>query len=554
MAEATTTLVVEQVDPRTLLTDRNIREAKPDADLVASIRDIGLEEPIVVVRTAEGQLRVRHGEHRTLASIEAERESVPVIVIGDEGTTKADEIARIIGQRAANTYRKGLTRSEHASAIRQLNLLGVSDAQIAKKLRIPKADVKASRLIAKSEVATSIVDEYDLDLTQVAAIAEFEGNQQRVDQLVSLARRGWGFDQAVARMRLEDEEAATRRAFVKSLEAQGLRVVDAEPDFPRGPVMYLSDLYDEHGHKLDPEAHKTCPGHAAVVEQAEFYITPDGTEFRDRDDVPDEVWDDTKSETRPVSEPVCDQADALHLPQQDAATEPGAAGSEDQAEREAREAAEREKAKAQRARVIAGNKEWDAAMPVRRDWVEKFLKRKTPPAGATAFIAGELLRAPHHLRQAFQNNHPLAPTLLGVTVENDTSYYSAGRIAALQTLAEGASDKRLLVVMLGLIMSANENALTRQSWRNDWSGTQQGCAEREYLRFIIDQGYPACGVERLAAGLSDAEENDQQQDAEENDQKQAETDQAQTQGSETRQAEEQATQAPDGDQEDPEAA
>lgn len=96
-----------------------------------------------------------------------------------------------------------------------------------------------------------------------------------------------------------------------------------------------------------------------------------------------------------------------------------------------------------------------------------------------------------------------------MTVENDTSYYSTGRIEELRKLADGASDKRLMVVMLGLIMTANENALTRQSWRNDVPGEWHGCSERAYLQFIIDQGYPACRVERLAAGIT-VEENDEQ--------------------------------------------
>jgi hypothetical protein len=57
-------------------------------------------------------------------------------------------------------------------------------------------------------------------------------------------------------------------------------------------------------------------------------------------------------------------------------------------------------------------------------------------------------------------------------------------------------------LMLGLILTANENALTRQSWRNDVTGEWHGCTERGYLQFLIDEGYPACRVERIAAGPS----------------------------------------------------
>lgn len=73
------------IDPRTLLIDVNVRgDARPDPDLVDSIRDVGVLQPVTVVRTRDGQHRVRYGHRRTLAAIEAEQATVPVIVAGDE--------------------------------------------------------------------------------------------------------------------------------------------------------------------------------------------------------------------------------------------------------------------------------------------------------------------------------------------------------------------------------------------------------------------------------------------------------------------------------------
>ena len=52
-------------DPRTLLVDLNIRhDSKADADLIASVKEHGVIVPINVVRTASGELRVRHGHRR----------------------------------------------------------------------------------------------------------------------------------------------------------------------------------------------------------------------------------------------------------------------------------------------------------------------------------------------------------------------------------------------------------------------------------------------------------------------------------------------------------
>jgi ParB family transcriptional regulator, chromosome partitioning protein len=57
------------LDPASLLVDLNIREAKLDKDFVASVKDHGVIEPIVAVRTEDGAIRVRHGHRRTLAVI-----------------------------------------------------------------------------------------------------------------------------------------------------------------------------------------------------------------------------------------------------------------------------------------------------------------------------------------------------------------------------------------------------------------------------------------------------------------------------------------------------
>jgi ParB family transcriptional regulator, chromosome partitioning protein len=53
---------VEQVDPATLLVDVNVGgETVADKDLIASIKDLGVLEPIRAVRIANGSLRAETG-------------------------------------------------------------------------------------------------------------------------------------------------------------------------------------------------------------------------------------------------------------------------------------------------------------------------------------------------------------------------------------------------------------------------------------------------------------------------------------------------------------
>ena len=196
---------------------------------------------------------------------------------------------------------------------------------------------------------------------------------------------------------------------------------------------------------------------------------------------------------------------ATHHPRPGATAASGD-GMADAGESEADEAAARaEAASAERRQVIAGNKAWDAAVNVRRAWLREFVQRKTPPAGAAAFIAHAVVTGDHAVRRAFEQTHPLAVDLFGIDGaartgdgedEKRVTYPGYTRREDLTTLLDGASDKRLTVVTLAVVMAAYEAALDRHSWRRE-----NGCSEKHYLRYLDTLGYTLCDVERLAAGL-----------------------------------------------------
>ena len=63
----TTTPTVEQIDPRTLLIDLNVSGRNAiDKELLASIRDLGVLQPVIAYRIAGGEMRVRFGHRRAL--------------------------------------------------------------------------------------------------------------------------------------------------------------------------------------------------------------------------------------------------------------------------------------------------------------------------------------------------------------------------------------------------------------------------------------------------------------------------------------------------------
>lgn len=106
------------VAPDTLLIERNIRTLPKDAKfkaLVASIKAHGVQTPITARIQENGALVVKMGQRRTLAAIEAARDTVPVWIQDHDSTETDDEIARMITQRDENHHRSGLTLNDEVA-------------------------------------------------------------------------------------------------------------------------------------------------------------------------------------------------------------------------------------------------------------------------------------------------------------------------------------------------------------------------------------------------------------------------------------------------------
>lgn len=115
-----------QMDPASLLVDFNVRtDAALGKEFLASVREYGVLVPIVAVRSEQG-VRVRYGQRRTLAAVQAGHPLVPVYLAGEDD---ADDAARIVRQWAENEHRAGLSTADKLGAIEQLSLLGLSPAR-----------------------------------------------------------------------------------------------------------------------------------------------------------------------------------------------------------------------------------------------------------------------------------------------------------------------------------------------------------------------------------------------------------------------------------------
>ena len=512
---------LHHLDPAGLLVDVNIRhDARLDPAFLASIKDQGVLVPIVAVRTAEGEIRVRFGHRRTLAAVTAGLATVPVIVAGDEAGGDAAQVERLVGQWAENEHRTGLTVAERVDVTAQLAAFGVSAAQIAKRTKTPRAEVDAALAVAGCDLAKAATARYDfLDLTQAAIVAELSDDVEAVKALVAAAKNGQ-FDHLAQRLRDGRAEVARRAELEGELRTAGVTVI-AAPNHGE-LATYLGHLDGPDGKALTVEGHRDCPGHAGFVGLMHgYYDTTTGApiaeddealinaRFDDEEDDEEGDLDEPDDSNRAVAEPI-DATDrptvawGSYLAIRHACTDPsahghhrrygGSPGRADKRRADEMDDNERETAREERREVIENNKAWASAEKVRRAWLRTFAARKTAPKGAAAFIA-VAIATDAEIVSGISGNH-LAADLLGCP---DTGY---GRNTALQGLPGQASEPRALLIALVQVLAAYEARTDREDWRHVRRHTAR------YLAFLAANGYTLSDVEMRAHGGQDTDTGD----------------------------------------------
>ena len=480
-----------QVDPRTVEVGPNVRlDPRLDQPFLASVRERGVLEPVLLYRAEDGTLTVLAGQRRTLAARETGLASIPAVV-SDTPPADAD---RLVDQYVENEHRAALTNSERITAVEQMALAGLSEHQIAKRTGTDKATIHAAKVAASSPASREAADQLTLD--QAATLAEFDDDPQAVATLLSAAERGYGFDHAAQRLRNDRAETAARAALALELTAQGVTVID-RPGYD-DPATPLDHLTDPAGNPITPDGHTTCPGHAAFVAYQWHYTTPDDDptdQDADDDDLADGEdegdggvgWSAPTREQVLAATYVCTDPDRHgHRPC------PGYGPRTSSGVPEKKRAAdmtdtERETARAERRRVIESNKAWKAATDVRRDWLQTFATRKTAPAGAETYLAQAVV-------QGWTADPASTDTLalVGHPAPDDVTPWTRATTQATALLAtlEGASPKRALQVAVAVTVATWEVRTQPQSWRNPDPHTVAT------LRYLQQWGYQLSEIEQ----------------------------------------------------------
>ena len=495
-------LEVAQLHPDALDIGENVRDSVDLAqtpDFVESIRENGVLEAISAVRTADGTIVVRDGQRRTLAARETGLTTIPVVIYPDtEGSDKARAVDRIGKQITANRHREGLTAAQHTRGVAQMLEFGASITKVSKTLAMDKRDVKAQAAVGKAEAARAALDAGELDLAHAAVVAEFEeaGDTEAVEKL--LTTRSYDFDHVAENLRWLRKEREAYAAAAAPFAEKGFTIFPFDRRSFRDEVS-PAELVTADGDEVTQEVIDAAPQFWAVflgLNDAFFdKATGERVDY-------DEVDWDTEDDDSAVPDEGLRHADTVdyrpeYLPeywcidQEGAGLEPhpiidGPDGSGNDPAEAVRAVREQEaKDKQERRRVRELNKQAEAAATVRREFLRTtLLARKTPPKTAAAYVAATLARDPGLISE-YKAAESLGE-LLGFK-----GYYPGRELA--EHVAK-VSEARAQVLLLALVIAAQESRMVKDAWRSKPKNADQ------YLSFLMEQGYTLAAVEEIITG------------------------------------------------------
>ena len=483
------------LDPGSIIIGSNVRTDLPDAkEFRRSIKERGVLEAVTVYRNDEGQHVCLRGQRRT---VEAASVGTPTGLIPARVVAKPEEADRIVDQMVENIHRAGMRETEIVAGVEELTLVGVSAAQIAKRLSVPRPTVNAAIAVTKADQSRNRLDSGDLTLEEAAIFAEFEHDPDAVERLERRLRWGHGLDHEAQRLRDEATERAEYAAEVERLRGDGLPVLTAEEAAEvEVTAVAIEDLRTAEGEPVPVEDWPSVTGAAVILTEEWDYPEP-ATSATD-DETADEPTDDEEEDPEPVkvftATWVVTDVEASGLvygsrSHGSADTESGAAsdGADD-----ARAEEEAEAKRQERRTVIANNKAWVSAETVRRDWLAGFLTRKSAPKGAEALICEAVLTGNYTLSKAMDHRHPMLFKLLGIDVPS--GYYGAGYEECQKIATKATTPKGATMTVLAAVLAAWEDSTGKQTWRNPTGW------DARVLGVLAEWGYEPSDVERLLLG------------------------------------------------------
>ncbi|MFC8350758.1 ParB/RepB/Spo0J family partition protein [Streptomyces sp. NPDC057280] len=366
---ATTQIVL--LDPAQVVRDeQNARESdtEPDEELIASVKEIGVEETISVRPQPDGTYGAFKGWRRAqalqIANATAEQDGRPVRrikahvredLVGRDGWTRFLSLVE-------NKHREGMSERDILKS-QELALIDMSDIerkQATRALGVGRHAAQQAKAAQKLDDATlRRAAAGGMDLEQTAQLAEVEHVSGAERRLLRALKRdteegngGRGhWDQELALLKAEQADAEARARAVEDLKKAGIELLGQPCWGQKDPSKPLAELTTGLGNPLNQDNHKNCPGHSARL-----------------DDEHQPVW---------------------HC------SDPAAHGHKVRPQAKKPRTQEDEQRAEERRKVIACNRAWKAAAGPRQDFVARLVRMKTLPEAARVFAQEVVLTVPY---------------------------------------------------------------------------------------------------------------------------------------------------------------
>lgn len=505
------------MDPAELVIGHNVRpEDQIDLDAhpkqVASIRALGVRDPILAELGPDGEVVVVDGQVRALIARGLGITEVPVYIRHTDRSITDPErlIDRTITQLNLNDRRIELTDSARAAGVAYMLDLGATATRIADGLQTDTAIIRKSGRIGRSAKARKLLDDRQYGLDQLQVIADYEalGDHDAIAQLTDGHHRN--FDYRAGLVAADRAERRDRLTAALPYASAGFGIASTDPSY-LDPDQFIAaeDLVTSEQVPVSESDIWDAPARWVIalerVEDAELadpatgeVIDPDTVDF-DADEATEPAQGLRSAQGlvyrdawRPSYLLPVDQLEPAAL--QRRTIEPvSESDSDGSATAEAFAVAEQERADAaarrgERRKVIELNKRGAAAKTRRIEFLSRLLSGRTLPAGAAQFVAESLAR--------------------------DSNLLSGGRARAFAIQRLGLDDGAELVeratggtttdawrFVLGLVLAAHESELDKDSWRQHaWLRTSAS----RYLHYLAEvgeaKGFTLVDVELATAG------------------------------------------------------
>lgn len=228
------------------------------SELTASIRSLGVLQPLVVVAEDDGYTVVA-GARRLEAARAAGLKEVPIV------EREFDELQRQEAMLVENLQRSDLAPLEETFAYHRLIELGRTQRDLAKRIGRSEAHISKRLSLGKlPEPARAALDAGEIGVREAENLTRLLGLPDGEEAIVDLVKdRSWrGIEAEVDRLVLNEERRVAAVAAVEKLRAAGLRVLDPKTDVAGYiELEYLDDELDD----LDIGAHQSEPCHAVII-------------------------------------------------------------------------------------------------------------------------------------------------------------------------------------------------------------------------------------------------------------------------------------------------